>query len=127
MSDGDKIRGKLSGKSKSRQVRDTLWKEGDSERLQCYSQILEFLQGLLWREHIDQTDDLQAERQNVRQTLQFYLPDCSEVSELSLTLREKKKTLSSGNIYFHRNKFKRKVLQQIKEALTLSTKIRPYY
>lgn len=30
---------------------------------QCHSQVLEFLQGLLRREHIDQTDDLQAQRQ----------------------------------------------------------------
>lgn len=33
--------------------------------LECHSQILKFLQGLLRREYIDQTDDLQAERQAV--------------------------------------------------------------
>lgn len=33
--------------------------------LLCHSQVLEFLQGLLRREHIDQTDDLQAERQAI--------------------------------------------------------------
>lgn len=31
----------------------------------CHSQVLEFLQGLLRREHIDQTDDLQAQRQAI--------------------------------------------------------------
>lgn len=56
----------------------------------------------------------------------IYLTAVKCLNYLSLCGR-KKKTLSSGNIYFHRNKFKRKVLQQIKEALTLSTKIRPYY
>lgn len=33
--------------------------------LLCHSQILEFLQGLLRREYIDQTDDLQTERQAI--------------------------------------------------------------
>lgn len=33
--------------------------------LHCHSQVLEFLQGLLRREHIDQMDDLQAERQAI--------------------------------------------------------------
>lgn len=31
----------------------------------CHSQVLELLQGLLRREHIDQTDDLQAQRQAI--------------------------------------------------------------
>lgn len=33
--------------------------------LHCHSQVLELLQGLLRREHIDQTDDLQAQRQAI--------------------------------------------------------------
>lgn len=39
--------------------------QNKKKTLHCHSQVLEFLQGLLRREHIDQTDDLQAERQAI--------------------------------------------------------------
>lgn len=39
--------------------------QSSQKTLECHSQILKFLQGLLRREYIDQTDDLQAERQAV--------------------------------------------------------------
>lgn len=47
---------------KSLQVREN---QSSQKTLECHSQILKFLQGLLRREYIDQTDDLQAERQAV--------------------------------------------------------------